>query len=94
MKVIFLDIDGVLNTCKTAERWRGLVGIDAVIAGRFARLQEEVGASVVLSSTWRLSRNWKSTMRKNGEASLTERQICQDARAEKRLRHGSLRIRK
>jgi hypothetical protein len=73
IKVIFLDIDGVLNTCKTVERWRGLIGIDAALAHRFAQLQQETSASVVLSSTWRLFRNWKSTMRTNGVLGVIDR---------------------
>ena len=73
MKVIFLDIDGVLNTRKTIERWRGLIGIDATLARRFAQLQQATGASVVLSSTWRLERNWKATMRKNSVVGVIDR---------------------
>jgi hypothetical protein len=65
MKVIFLDIDGVLNNSRTVERWRGLIGIDASLARRFAELQHSTGAKVVLSLTWRLSRMWRSTMLKN-----------------------------
>ena len=73
MRVIFLDIDGVLNTCKTVERWRGCIGIDAALARRFAKLQDVTGAGVVLTSTWRLSRNWKSTMRKNGVVGIFDK---------------------
>jgi hypothetical protein len=73
MKVIFLDIDGVLNSTKTVERWRGLIGIDAALPRRFAVLQQSTGADVVLSSTWRLSRTWKSTMRKNGVVGIIDR---------------------
>jgi len=73
MKVIFLDVDGVLNSSKTVERWRGLIGIDASLARRFAGLQQSTGANVVLSSTWRLSRTWRSTMRKNGVVGVIDR---------------------
>jgi hypothetical protein len=73
MKVIFLDIDGVLNTRKTVERWRGFIGIDATLARRFTQLQQATGASVVLSSTWRLERNWKAIMRNNGVVGVIDR---------------------
>jgi hypothetical protein len=73
VNVIFLDIDGVLNTSKTVERWRGCVGIDQVLAQRFLRLQQATRAGVVLSSTWRLSRNWKANMRRNGVMGITDR---------------------
>jgi hypothetical protein len=32
MKIIFLDIEGVLNSSKTVERWHGSIGIDAALA--------------------------------------------------------------
>jgi hypothetical protein len=73
VNVIFLDIDGVLNTRKTVERWRGCVGINQVLARRFSRLQQATGAGVVLSSTWRLSRNWKANMRRNGVIGIIDR---------------------
>jgi hypothetical protein len=73
MKVSFLDIDGVLNSSKTVERWRGLIGIDAALARRFAGLQQSTEANVVLSSTWRLSRTWRSAMRKNGVVGIIDR---------------------
>ena len=73
MKIIFLDIEGVLNSSKTVERWHGSIGIDAALARRFAGLQRSTGASVVLSSTWRLSRTWKSTMRKNGIVGIIDK---------------------
>jgi hypothetical protein len=82
VKIIFLDIDGVLNTRKTVERWRGGIGIDLVLAHRFARLQQATGAGVVLSSTWRLSRNWRSTMRRNGVVGVIDR--AQDLRGHSR----------
>jgi len=73
VKVIFLDIDGVLNTRKTVERWGGGIGIDEILAQRFSRLQHATGTGVVLSSTWRLSRNWKANMRRNGVIGIIDR---------------------
>jgi hypothetical protein len=73
VNVIFLDIDGVLNTHKTVERWRGCIGIDQVLAQRFSRLQQATGACVVLSSTWRLSRNWKANMHRNGVTGIIDK---------------------
>jgi len=73
VKVIFPDIDGVLNTRKTVERWGGGIGIDEILAQRFSRLQHATGTGVVLSSTWRLSRNWKANMRRNGVIGIIDR---------------------
>lgn len=53
MKVIFLDIDGVLN-CATTPNPRKLPYIvDPKLLRRFKRLLQRTGAKVVLSSTWR-----------------------------------------
>lgn len=53
MKVIFLDIDGVMNNCKLIEQF----GCDA-IGDNFVDLLKEIvdktKAKIVLSSTWRL----------------------------------------
>lgn len=62
MKLIFLDIDGVLNTPKTAichgdarplkpETWKKL---DSYGISMLKRLCHETGANVVLSSAWRM----------------------------------------
>lgn len=64
MKVLFLDIDGVLNSSRTAEafgRYSWTLDpdemrlFDAVALGMIRRLCAETGAVVVWSSTWRLS---------------------------------------
>jgi HAD domain in Swiss Army Knife RNA repair proteins len=53
MKVIFLDIDGVLNCEKTPNPRKFPYIVDAALLGRLRQLLERTGASVVLSSTWR-----------------------------------------
>jgi hypothetical protein len=53
MKVIFLDIDGVLNCPKTPNPRKFPYVIDDGLLARFRQLIERTGASVVLSSTWR-----------------------------------------
>lgn len=61
MKVIFLDIDGVLNTARTFRRqhkiWketgeRGLE-IDEFRVFYLQKIVEQTGAIIVLSSSWR-----------------------------------------
>jgi hypothetical protein len=52
-RIIFLDIDGVLN-CKRTPNPRKLPYIvDPPLLDRFKRLVDQTGADVVLSSTWR-----------------------------------------
>jgi len=53
MKIIFLDIDGVLN-CKSTPNPRKLPYIvDYKLLSRFDRVLKDTDAAVVLSSTWR-----------------------------------------
>ncbi len=53
MKVIFLDIDGVLNCKKTPNPRKLPYIVDTKLLERFESLLERTGAKVVLSSTWR-----------------------------------------
>jgi len=53
MKVIFLDIDGVLNCRKTTNPRKLPYIVDRKLLKRLVRLLERTGAKVVLSSTWR-----------------------------------------
>jgi hypothetical protein len=54
MKVIFLDIDGVLN-CKTTPNPRRFpYMVDKRLLARLKRLLRRTGAKVVLSSSWRV----------------------------------------
>lgn len=52
MKVLFLDIDGVLNSYTTKERFGLFVGVDRRLLQRFLLWKPE-SVSVVLSSSWR-----------------------------------------
>lgn len=52
MKVIFLDIDGVLNTSETLEKG---IYIDPERANLIKKILKETGAKIILSSTWRFS---------------------------------------
>ena len=59
MKVIFLDIDGVLNyrTCKArCPNCSTLIGIEDSRVERLARIVKATNAKLVLTSTWKL--NW------------------------------------
>lgn len=67
MKIVFLDIDGVLNSRRTALAFKGyphkfepgLPGFDPVAVGLVRKLVEHTQAQVVLSSSWRFDeREW------------------------------------
>lgn len=53
MKVIFLDIDGVLNTVLTPNSRKLPYIVDKKLVRRFRQLVEKTHAKVILISTWR-----------------------------------------
>jgi hypothetical protein len=53
MKILFLDIDGVVNCVSTTQRHRGFIGIDPCLAHLVRAIVEQTGCQVVLSSSWR-----------------------------------------
>ena len=54
MKVIFLDIDGVLNCTRTPNPRKFPYVVDKRLRRRFLKLVNRTGAKVVLTSSWRL----------------------------------------
>lgn len=62
MKVIFLDIDGVLNSEQLVHRlgmdWDGNQ-LDPLAIDRLNRLTDESGAKIVISSSWRIAYHWE-----------------------------------
>jgi hypothetical protein len=53
MKVLFLDIDGVVNCSTTPTRFEHFLGIDPYMALLVDRIIQATGCAVVLSSSWR-----------------------------------------
>lgn len=53
MKVIFLDIDGVLNTPSSESRCGEYIGIDDDKVERLKQIVEKTKAEIVLISTWK-----------------------------------------
>lgn len=56
MKIIFLDIDGVLNCSESKSECFGYTGIDNLRIKRLKRIIEETNAQIILISTWK--ENW------------------------------------
>ncbi len=61
MKIIFLDIDGVLNRCGIIPEHRtktrnahGCIGLEPELVDMLVCMLEQTGAQVVLSSSWRM----------------------------------------
>lgn len=53
MKVVFLDIDGVLNEEKSRSRCCGYKGIDDKKVENLAKIVKQTNAEIVLISTWK-----------------------------------------
>lgn len=53
MKVIFLDIDGVLNTPSSESRCGEYIGIDDEKVEKLKKIVEKMKAEIVLISTWK-----------------------------------------
>ena len=53
MKVIFLDVDAVLNCDKTPNPRKFPYIVDRKLLARLQKLLDSTGAKVVLSSSWR-----------------------------------------
>jgi hypothetical protein len=66
MKVIFLDIDGVLNTTATPRPNKESRVIEQTLLARLKRLLQDTGATVVLSSTWRHDREGLASAKRLG----------------------------
>lgn len=59
MKVIFLDVDGVLNCTSTEDVWCGFIGIEDRLIKALHKIIKHTGAEIVLCSSWKSS--WKRT---------------------------------
>lgn len=53
MKVIFLDIDGVVNCNSTKEMFNGYIFVEDRKVEMIKQIVDATGAKIVLSSTWR-----------------------------------------
>lgn len=54
MKIIFLDIDGVVNCWETKERAPSkVIGVEQRLISHIKEIVDATGAKLVLSSTWR-----------------------------------------
>ena len=70
MKVIFLDIDGVVNNKRTEKSFGGFMAVDPAMAALVQRIVRNTGCEIVLSSSWRLFQNGRDEV---------ERKICKFA---------------
>lgn len=80
-RILFLDIDGVLNSTEYASSARrprphaGIIGIDAQAVRHLNAITERTGAAIVVSSTWRLTHTVDELQRVLAAAGATGRVI-------------------
>ena len=53
MKIIFLDVDGVLNSNKTEDVFRGFIGLDYSCIRLLKEIVDATSAEIVLVSRWK-----------------------------------------
>lgn len=75
MKVIFLDIDGVLNRAYTPDRAPcGVIGVEDYLISHLYDIVKYTGAEIVLTSTWK--KEWsKSINYKSEDFKYLERKL-------------------
>ena len=59
-RVIFLDVDGVLNTIKSTSRIHGIIGIDDDKVKKLSMIRDKTDSIVVLTSSWKI--DWEKTV--------------------------------
>lgn len=85
MKVIFLDIDGVLN-CSTSKSFcidddgRVIKGVDSDKVKRLAKIVESTGAQIILSSDWKDKWNKYYTSSKPSHAKYLDNHLYKKGR--------------
>lgn len=79
MKVIFLDVDGVLNSIDSEDRFSYCIGLDYSGIKLLREIVDATDAEIVLVSTWKLS--WD----KDGSRPDTLGEYLDDRLAEERL---------
>ena len=66
MNIIFLDIDGVLNTIKTKELApSGFIGVEDTMISNLRKIIDKTNANIVLISTWK--NEWSKSINYKGE---------------------------
>jgi hypothetical protein len=70
VKVLFLDIDGVVNNKRTKKNLESFMAVDPATAALVQRIVRNTGCKIVLSSSWRLFQNGRDEV---------ERKICKFA---------------
>lgn len=64
-RILFVDIDGVLNSVDSAERFQTFEVLDPTAVQLLRVVTERNEAEIVITSTWRLWANWLALIRRS-----------------------------
>lgn len=78
MKVIFLDIDGVLNSVDSEDHFHGFIGLDYSGIKLLKEIVDATEAKIVLVSTWKLSWEKNNKSRPDGLGAYLDQRLAEE----------------
>lgn len=78
MKVIFLDVDGVLNSDDSEDRFKCFIGIDYSGVKLLKEIVEATGAKIVLVSAWKIYWNKDGKSRNDSLAAYLDERLAEE----------------
>lgn len=72
LKIIFLDVDGVLNNEKTEDKIGAFIGLNDILVKRLKKIVDATGAEIYLISTWK-ERWYKENDKKKYQDAFADR---------------------
>ena len=81
MKVIFLDVDGVLNSIDSEDRFHSWIGLDYSGIKLLKEIVDATGAEIVLVSTWKLSWDKNNKSRQDSLGSYLDKRLADEGLA-------------
>lgn len=78
MKIIFLDVDGVLNSIDSEDRFQCFIGLDYSGIKLLREIVDATSAKIVLVSTWKLSWNKDGQSRPDSLGAYLDQRLAEE----------------
>ena len=78
MKVIFLDVDGVLNSVDSEDHFHGFIGLDYSGIKLLKEIVGATGTEIVLVSTWKLAWQKDNKSRQDSLAAYLDQRLAEE----------------
>lgn len=79
MKIVFLDVDGVLNSVDSEDTFReGIIGLDYSGIKLLKEIVDATGAEIVLISTWKLAWHKDNKSRQDSVAAYLDKRLAEE----------------